>query len=1066
MLVNLDIRQELQRFGATPGGVKLFSASDDASLVRYIDLLPDNAARKRSAGIPMPVAVVEHDNHPLLYVLQADSLAGTPREDAALVGAIIRSLACRGEGDYVAFVKPGELIVYPIALRKQVPKAVHMAATSAGAPLLVDELAAGVLGNAEQYVAKESTRQQSVRAEALHRLLFKLLTEVSDALRQSGALSTSRENDQVLPLVGRALFTRFLVDRGIINADTFPELYGPRAKPELCFSTPELAARTCLWLDDKFNGELLPLFPDARHSYGRYLTFFRSVQEKTDRVLYHLSNIMFRAPGGELSLDLDWTGIDFAHVPVGLLSEVYEDYAHRFYRDDALRESVRFTPRHIAEFAVSQVFDGIPEGKRHHVRLLDPSAGAGIFLVLALQRLVREHWAATGNRPGTDQIRDILYRQIRGFDINASALTLAALGLYLTALELDPEPYPPEKLRFKQLLGNVLFNMREKHEQFPYEGQVLGSLGKLGLTDAHRGQYEIVIGNAPWTAWEGKDGKAFNKQVTSMVRDLLSARSGDNADLSQFARSYEHNDMLPDVAFLWRAQQWARPGGIIALIVHGRLMFKRSGRGADVRAALFRSMRVTGILNGTELTKLWPALNQPFCIVFARNEVPRLSDRFRFVTPDLDTAAGARFRMRIDHESAQPIELSKLFATPYLLKSLSRGGRLDVELIDRLFAMTRPPITVKAEDDDPEEEAVETDPAVPQAVRIGDMWGESEALPCGQGFMPGTKRPTNAILALNGKELTTDDSAGLHVNPAKLPAFRRTHALWPRDPAIYRPPLVLISESPGQNRADIRARLHLGKTALIYNRSFYGYSTYGHSQAETLARYLFVLANSDLFMYYVLQVSAKFGTERRTLFMEDVEDFPIIPLDRLTPEQCKDMVSIADRLGVDDQKSWSALNRWVNTLYDLSPADAQVVQDTLATRMPYPAALDRALAPASDTETGKFQDTIQAILQPFFEPTGERITVRRIPLPVATWVAFDLVTSGVDVKPQDNVIAALTESLAEQEGASRVILHTGTAGHLRIMLRNQYRYLTISRARLCALDVLRSHGGVFPVKTQ
>ena len=37
-------------------------------------------------------------------------------------------------------------------------------------------------------------------------------------------------------------------------------------------------------------------------------------------------------------------------------------------------------------------------------------------------------------------IQDILYNQIRGFDISESALRLAALALYITAIELNASP--------------------------------------------------------------------------------------------------------------------------------------------------------------------------------------------------------------------------------------------------------------------------------------------------------------------------------------------------------------------------------------------------------------------------------------------------------------------------------------------------------------------------------------------------------------------------------------------------------------------------------------------------
>src|SRR5208337_1849683 len=98
---------------------------------------------------------------------------------------------------------------------------------------------------------------------------------------------------------------------------------------------------------------------------------------------------------------------------------------------------------------VDDAFDGMRKAGK--ARVLDPACGAGVFLVLAFRRLYQERWKATGQRPPRPVIRKILNHQLRGFDINESALRLSALSLYLTAIELDPKPTPPDALKFKNL---------------------------------------------------------------------------------------------------------------------------------------------------------------------------------------------------------------------------------------------------------------------------------------------------------------------------------------------------------------------------------------------------------------------------------------------------------------------------------------------------------------------------------------------------------------------------------------------------------------------------------------
>lgn len=1069
--MTLNLRTELACYGAGKDAIKLLDDNGDTTLLRYVDLFPESATRKGVPVSSMPVGVVESDDRPLVYLYRANDLATAPDDSASVVPELIRALACRAEGHYLAVVYPGELVLYPIGLLETTPRPEHIRADNPGAPLLVPDLAAGN--------APGSLKQQLANARSLHELLFELITTVAVALRNSKALSVARERDEVLPLVGRAVFARFLIDRGIINARTFPRLYSGDNRPELAFSTPEMAARTCAWLDDKFNGELLPLLFDTRHpKYADYLEFFSRKKIASGKVLHHLTNVMYRAPNGRLALALSWEGVDFAHVPIGLLSEVYEDYAHQFYPDDALRESVRYTPRHIAEFTVAHAFEGLPRGKRHDARILDPAAGAGIFLVLALQRLVAERWAETHERPDTQDIRRILNNQIRGFDINHSALTLAALSLYLTALELDPDPFPPEKLRFDRLLGRVLINTRGVGEEYPCDKVVLGSLGERGSLRPGEPLFDVVLGNPPWTTFAGWGDQKhnFNHYAADMVRRIVAERRADSEKVQRIAESYEHNDRLPDTAFMWRAIEWAKDDGIIAFIVGGRLLFKRGDAGARVRNGLFESMQVTGVLNGMHLMPLWPKLNQPFCIVFARNRVPKPTDRFTFVTPVLDSGPTGQVRMRIDAESRQPIELKIALERPHLFKVLTRGGRLDVDIVDRIQALLQPD-AVPMVDDDQQMPLIAPDPAIEPIRTYWYSWNQGKKS-FGQGYKtPGektqeqseqTRRRMAELLRHDPLLLTSDDlknadgslRIGLRVNPRQLDRFTamKLHRL--ADPNIFQPPLVLINQGFGKSPKSIRARLYLGKAPLVYRFNFYGFSCAGHPRAQQLAKYLFCIVNSDLFGYYTLQASAKFGVERRTLYVEDIEEFPIFH--DLTDRQYAEVEKVADALDPEDAASWHAMNHCINRLYGLTVADEQVIQDTLATMMPYKDAQLKGRSPADRTEIKAFGVQLKKLLQPFFDPDGETVRVTPIDLPAKGWVAFDIATREIGDSKGLDVASELATNIADDEGASR-IFQPVAPGHLRVVLRNQYRYLTLSRARLCALDAMREHGTVFPI---
>src|SRR5262249_40027050 len=150
--------------------------------------------------------------------------------------------------------------------------------------------------------------------------------------------------------------------------------------------------------------------------------------------------------GGVYQLNFNWGLFDFAHVPVGLLSQVYEDFCWHWETADAVATSVHYTPKNIVITLIDEAFHDVESADE--ARVLDPACGAGVFLVLAFRRIYRAAWKARGRRPDRRTIRKVLNRQLAGFDVSENALRLAALSLYLTALELDPRPQPLADLKF------------------------------------------------------------------------------------------------------------------------------------------------------------------------------------------------------------------------------------------------------------------------------------------------------------------------------------------------------------------------------------------------------------------------------------------------------------------------------------------------------------------------------------------------------------------------------------------------------------------------------------------
>lgn len=478
-------------------------------------------------------------------------------------------------------------------------------------------------------------------------------------------------------------------------------------------------------------------------------------------------------------------------------------------------------------------------------------------------------------------------------------------------------------------------------------------------------------------------------------------------------------DDVPDLAFVWRSLRWAKHRGHIAFAVHGRLLFKQATAGRQAREDLFRAFRVTGILNGAALrqTDVWPDVDAPFALLFGRNEVPADDTAFYFVSPDREDLLNRRGAVRIDPNSAVIVRQQDAIRTPHLLKALFRGTTLDLAILAKICA--RAPISLE------------------------EYWRELR-LESGQGFqVGGSARAQQSAVALQKlPQLTKAEFRSYQVRTTHLPPFSRATLLYPRRREIYRAPVVLVPEAPSPERAVPRAAISFAD--LAYNRSFYGYSTAGHSDAQLLARYLLVILNSDVPIYFALLTSGKFGTERDVLHKEDLERLPIRRLDDLSATQRAQITRLSDLI-LAEKADWEEINAFVAQLYGLNRWDREVIRDTLAVASPFAAARRRAQQRPSDGEIVAFARHLAHDLRPFADSdidVRRTATERSVPW---VWLAVGAADPMLDTRP-------LVRSAADL-AATQIIVCTKTSG-VAVGILAQHRYWTPTRARLLALDLL------------
>ncbi|MBN2976397.1 HsdM family class I SAM-dependent methyltransferase [Pseudomonas lactucae] len=982
--------------------------------VRYLDLLPSGDNQEL-----LPDAVVESGGVPLIYVVRHDTL-GSERANTAELSQLVRVLACRADARYLAVVEPGKVVVYPILMDEVLPVPVLSDTEEGGYAKF-----RGILSGSSTDITSTASTRKSRKAAGLwlDGLLFRLLTDAARDIHRCAPLLTVQ---QVLSLVGRALFFRFLVDRHIVSEAELPCISHRTSDLSMVFSNLDALIETCTWLDKTFNGDLLSL-TDSHDAVDKYIGLRQLLDAGAETICWHLTNIQCKAVHGQLPLQ--WGGIYFRHVPVDVLSQVYEDFAHQFIPELARETSIHFTPRKLAEIVVDGAFSAVSSTTPDRARVLDPSVGGGVFLVLAFKRLIAERWRASGKRPCRTEIRLILMEQITGLDVNHDALNITALSLYLCALELDPDPRPLSELKFKKLVGSILHPVDESSldpAKVPYDSPHDMKLGSLSSEVLHRhaGLYDIVVGNPPWNAFKDDRAGALNRTLRKL---LAKPNQSTPVTASDMVARYGS----PDIAFLLAASSWAKPAGAIGFAVHGRFLFQ--GDSFELRRHVFENLRVTGVMNFAALRqdqKIWPKNDAQFALMVATNETPDPLDGFFFISPRHEPRLSQEGVFRIDPNSAIPVSLFQVCNDPQAFKALYKGGRLGLDLLHRMRSETAQSLGE-------------------QVAKHGGSFNS--------GYQTGKeeKRQTDASHLVGLLDVQHDmtfvvapgsRTAGEQDRYFELPKLQ-----WPRTPEIYRGPLLLLRESPKPER-EFRGAL-FSATDAAYRESFIGLSALGKPELNGLIDLIYVVSYSDLFLYHQLLTSPKFGVERDSSLQKDLLDFPLVREETLTVEQWQKLRVVAGKLRNRCVK-WQELDELVFDLHGLSTADRQLVRDTLKMDLPFTDVSKQATTPTCAATRQQFVDTVAKLIHPFVDSDQAGVSELQA-RPIDGWVFIEV--GAPENSPHEGVVVhdlAHLVTFADSYWSSRIqikLKDRTVFGQL-----DQMRYWTLTEARSLTLDWLQS----------
>lgn len=616
------------------------------------------------------------------------------------------------------------------------------------------------------------------------------------ALPPAGGLPLQDEKDETQAsrdfaqrLIGRCIFTSYLMDRGIaqpfLPQDFSEDVAG-------MFASVDSAFNLFRWLRSTFNGDLFPMDdPGAEQQRlgDDHLELLRDFVE--GRSLLSGQGRLFR--------------FRFDAIPVDLVSSIYQQFARSSAAEEAHVHGLHYTPVELVHLTLDPVFEGLPANGR----VIDPTCGSGAFLVEAFRRLV---WKRTQGKPASRAVvRDVLYKQLYGVDINRSALGIAAFSLYLAALELDDEPVQDiQDLKFHRLIGVTLFEADAVNDELP---DLIG-----------RQPFDAVVGNPPWTF--------VKKTMAARKRKASDARS------SRPRRS-------PDQEFLWVASRLAGTAGRIGMIMKASPFFSKDAHAIQSREALLRELSPAALVNLSALRKegLFPDATGPALLFFGRCALVDRQDRLLVGsipwTPDFRRNGV----FHVGPGELKSVPLHRVLSTPGMLKAAAFGTIRDGWLIEKL-----------------EREF----PTLDQVLKNAGLNSR------GQGFQVeggDINYPPDNYYGLG--VVTPDEYQPLRIAPRSLKKFEHQSLHRTRNPAIFEGPLLLCPK--GNFAAAVESGRYSASTSadsVLYNKNFYGVSFAGKDLRG--AKALSAILNSSVTAFQLAFGGSTWGLERPTVEPNDL----------------------------------------------------------------------------------------------------------------------------------------------------------------------------------------------------
>lgn len=426
-------------------------------------------------------------------------------------------------------------------------------------------------------------------------------------------------------LIGKLIFSKYLIDRGICKDEFFINNYG-------CKFNNVILKKECLFeffntLEEKFNPDLFKLTENQKNK----------ITDKHLKNLYKLfSGFDMRNPEQSV-LDCPY---DFKIIPIELISNIYE----AFLQDNNSKKNQKaiYTPLFLVDYILNNTLDKKLKNNSA-CKILDPSCGSGVFLVESLRRIIDKHLEVNSTIT-SNELKNILTSNIYGIDIDNDAIQMTILSIQLTLFDyLEIEEI--KHFKMPELLNKNFFN----DDFFNLEG----SFNSLN-------DFDLIVGNPPW----GSKQKSHIEYCEKMDLPISN---------KQIAQS-----------FLLRVDDFINDSSDVALIVTSKLLYNFND--LKFRKYFLKNFNLTEVLEFSSIRKeIFNNAIGPGSILFYNSNMKNCGN-VKHISLKPNKLFYLLSSVVIQKSDIKFISQKDLYNHDWVWKVLVYGNTLDFQLINRLHS--------------------------------------------------------------------------------------------------------------------------------------------------------------------------------------------------------------------------------------------------------------------------------------------------------------------------------------------------------------------------------------------